>query len=528
MKSKKLIAFLSAITMLGSAFCTLPAMAAAGDDIVQHGDMEGHPDNSLLPYNWGHHSTWRSDEEGGPYIDSVAEGRKIGGNNVLVLSEVTDENAAGFGFNRGAVQYINDVNSIHNIKPGKSYKVSLTIGNLNETGESEYQVIFEGAGNPTYENNKVTIAAGETGYINDALISVPEGADVQYSTVVIQPVDSKGTFWIDNVSIIEQPDTILEISTDTDLSNAFINGGFYNILNDITATTATSLGKTEGNALTTGNIDGKSYTITYDNIWTAMLSLENEAGTNNSWNINNTIFAGKGRFFNVNGVKLTLKNVTFANSSENKAIANQGGTVTLDNVVFPSRTDGGYDVVSQWACGDLYLKGATKATILREAQHYALHTKDLAKGADVFIKVNISKTEGDETVLDEETTKTEYERIKSQAISDDLLMTCDDKNYTIHITTKPEFAGVVTNVVAVNGTGNYSATAATAFETTVSNKGGEGTVKSITWDITANGTTKSATANPTDLTLEKGAAVNLVLIVNGLHTTEKSTVVTVK
>lgn len=114
-------------------------------------------------------------------------------------------------------------------------------------------------------------------------------------------------------------------------------------------------------------------------------------------------------------------------------------------------------------------------------------------------------------------------------------MVCDDANYTIHITTKadepvvePEFAGSVTKVVAANGTGDKADTVATAFETTVSNTGAKGTVTSITWDITANETTKSATANPKGLTLEKGAAVNLVLIVNGLYTTENNTVVTVE
>ena len=126
MKSKKLIAFLSAVTMLGSAFCTLPAMAAAGDDIVQNGNMDGDYNSDLLPDFWMGHDTWRPDTEGGTYADSVAEGRNINGNNVLVLSEVTDEtNEAGFGYNRGARQYINDVNSIHNIKPGKAIRYLL-------------------------------------------------------------------------------------------------------------------------------------------------------------------------------------------------------------------------------------------------------------------------------------------------------------------------------------------------------------------------------------------------------------------
>lgn len=553
MKSKKLIAFLSAVTMLGSAFCTLPAMAAAGDDIVRNGNMEGHPKESLLPDYWGHHSTWRSAEDGGSYIDSVAEGRNINGNNVLVLSEVTDENAAGFGFNRGAVQYINDTaeTSKNRILPGKSYEVSLTIGNLNETGVSTYQVIFEGAGNPTYENNTVTIAAGETGYIKDALISVPIDASVQYSSVVIQPVDSKGTFWIDDVSIIERADVIEEINTPEDLSAAFTNGGAYIITQDLTVTSPVQL--SDSTAASSGMIDGQNNSISYSDSNNAMLDIE---GSNSySWSFSDMTMSGNGRFLILNNTKSSVNftDVNFDTSATNASIINRGGKLTLDNVVFPDRTDDAYDIISQWGCGDVIVKGATKARIYREESFYSLNTSGLTKGADVFVKFNNTPVQTEDEIkaahpeYDEEQITKELENqiarlerataaYNGVSVSDPSLQIIrDEENLSVHIITKPdepaeepEFAGVVINVVAANGTGDKADTSATAFETGISNKGGEGTVTSITWDITANGTTKSATANPTEMTLDNGASVNLVLIVNGLYTTENNTVVTVE
>lgn len=552
MKSKKLIAFLSAVTMLGSVFCTLPAMAAAGDDIVRNGNMEGHPKESLLPDYWRGHDTWRSEADGGTYVDSVAEGRNIGENNVLVLSEVTDEtNEAGRGLNRGARQYINDVNSIHNIKPGKSYKVSLTIGNMNKTGASEYQVIFEGAGNPKYENNTVTIPASETGCIEDALISVPIDADVQYSSVVIQPVDFKGTFWIDDVSIIEQADVIEEINTPEDLSAAFTDGGAYIITQDLTVTSPVQL--SDSTAASSGMIDGKNHSISYSDSNNAMLDIE---GSNSySWSFSDMTMSGNGIFLILNNTKSSVNftDVNFDTSATNASIINRGGKLTLDNVVFPERTDDAYDIISQWGCGDVIVKGATKARIYREESHYSLNTSGLTKGADVFVKFNNTPVQTKEEIKaahpeynEEQITKelenqtARLERAKAAyngvSVSDpSLQIIYDEENLSVHIITKPdepaekpEFAGEVTKVVAKNGTGSYSKTVATAFETTVSNTGGEGTVTSIIWDITANGTTKSTTANPKGLTLKKGGSVNLVLIVNDLYTTENNTDVTVE
>lgn len=545
MKSKKLIAFLSAVSMLGSAFCTLPAMAAAGDDIVQNGSMDGDYDSDLLPDFWGCHDTWRSEADGGPYVDSVAEGMNISENNVLVLSEVTDEtNEAGFGYNRGARQYINDVNSIHNIKQGKSYKVSLTIGNMNETGESTYQVIFEGAGNPTYKNNKVTIAAGKTGNIKDAIISVPIGADVKYSSVVIQPVDSKGTFWIDDVSIIEQADVIEEINTPENLSAAFTDGGAYIITQNLTVTSPVQL--SDSTAASSGMIDGQSHSISYSDSNNAMLDIE---GSNSySWSFSDMTMSGNGIFLILYNKKSSVNftDVNFDASATNASIINRDGKLTLDNVVFPDRTDGAYDIISQWGCGDVIVKGATKARIYREESFYSLNTSGLTKGADVFVKFNNTPVQTEEEIkaahpeyneeqitkeLENQTARLERATAAYNGVSvsdPSLQIIRDEKNLSVHITTKPEFAGSVEKVVAAKGTGDKAKTTATAFETTVSNKGGEGTVKSIKWDITANGTTKSTTANPTEMTLDNGASVNLVLIVNGLYTTENNTVVTVE
>lgn len=526
MKSKKLIAFLSAVTMLGSAFCTLPVMAEAGDNIVRFGDMEGYNENTLVPHYWGNHSTWRSAEEGGSYVDSVASGADINGSHVLVMSEVTDEtNTAGFGLNRGAMQYINDTSTIYNIKAGKSYKVSLTIGNLNKTGESTYQVIFEGAGSPTYENNTVTIAAGETGEIKDALISVAADANVVNASVVIQPVDSKGTFWIDDVSIIEQSDKEYaegEICDQYSLGLALSGSGDYTVTENFSASSGVTL--SDEATGTTGKIDGRNKTITYTNTSNAMLDIEGKAAYD--WTFSDMTVSGGGRMLIMNNTaaKATLTNVTFDQSAANCSLINRNGTLTLENVVFPDRTEG-YDVLCEWGSGVNVFKGATKARVNRSASYYNIDVTGLTKGADLFIQFN--KEHGN--------AQTDYDNVKGQTISEDLQMVCDDANYTIHITTKadepvvePEFAGSVTKVVAANGTGDKADTSATAFETVISNKGGEGTVTSITWDITANETTKSTTANPTEMTLDNGASVNLVLIVNGLYTTENNTVVTVE
>lgn len=519
MKSKKLIAFLSAVTMLGSVFCTLPAMAEAGDDLIMNGTMEGAGGDNIPYYTHTDTAKKEGTEEIDPENSSWIErsGAQVHSGNYSVKIH----HRTGTGKDKGFLGNYFTAPTV-----GKTYTVTAYI----YATEDDTFVIAPLNGYWDTSNGTVTgeCKAGEwTELTGEITISEWTGGEIK-----IWSEKNMSDFYVDDWSMIEQPDKEYaegEICDQYSLGLALSGSGDYKVTESFTASSGVTLSSTE--EYTVGKIDGQNNTITYTNTNNAMLDIEGQAPETMppmpyDWSFSDMTVSGGGRMLIMNNTaaKATLTNVTFDQSAVNCSLINRNGTLTLDNVVFPDRTEG-YDVLCEWGSGVNVFKGATKARVNRSASYYNIDVTGLTKGADLFIQFN----------KEHENAQTDYDNVKGQTISEDLQMVCDDANYTIHITTKadepvvePEFAGSVTKVVAANGTGDKADTSATAFETVISNKGGEGTVTSITWDITANGTTKSATANPTEMTLDNGASVNLVLIVNGLYTTENNTVVTVE
>ncbi len=525
MKSKKLIAFLSAVTMLGSAFCTLPAMAEAGTDLINNGTMEGADGNNIPHFA---HTTnaviERSDAQvhSGNYSVKIHDRTGVGKDNGF-LGQYFTAPTVGKTYTVTAYIYATETDTF-------------TIAPLNN-----YSTIAGGFVSEVCQAKQWTELTGN--------ITINEWAQ---GDIKIWSDNSTADFYVDDWSMIEQPDTPYvngQIVDGYSLSLALKNGGNYTVMKDYETMIRSSIVSEATQKDTVIDAAGKriQYPLpeTSPIPKTAMINIEEATAAPSETplidpnvEIKNAVFAGSGTFVINNAGKstVTISNTTFENSAVvnndavagNGAIINHSGTVILDNVVFPARTDGGSDVLVEWGGGQNYFKGSIKANIKKTCPWGDLYVQDLAPGADLTITLAYDG-DGDRDRA------SEVSRLQQsiEGNADIEFSSTEDveaKTTTVHIKYKdPVFSGNVTGVKTASGTGDYSSTVATAFETLITNAGGKATVKSIKWDIQSGDTSGSTTETPqTQITLENGGEVTVALIVNGLNDASAKPTVTVE
>lgn len=515
MKSKKLIAFLSAVTMLGSVFCTLPAMAEAGVDLIQTGTMEGAGKDNI-PYFA--HTTGAVIERSNDQVHS--------GNYSVKIYDRT-----GTGREKG---YLGNYFTAPTV--GKTYTVTAYI----YATETDTFTIAPLEGYWDSVNGTVTgeCKAGEwTKLTGDITISKWTGGDIK-----IWSDNSTADFYVDDWSMIEQPDTPYvdgQIVDGYSLSLALKKGGDYTVMNNYETMITSSIVSeaTQKNTV----IDACGKKIQYPSTEsssipnTAMINIASATAAPSETplvdpnvEIKNAVFAGSGTFIinNAGSSTVTISNTTFEDSAvvNNGAIINRNGTLTLENVVFPERTDGGSDVLAEWGGGQNYFKGSIKANIKKTCSWGNLYVQDLAPGADLTITLAY---DGDRA---SEVSRLQQSIEGNADIEFSSTENAEAKTTTVHIKYKdPVFSGNVTEVKTASGTGDYIETVATAFKTMITNNGGKATVKSIKWDIQSGDASGSTTKIPqTQITLENGGEVTVALIVAGLNDDLAKATVTVE
>lgn len=404
MDIKRIIALAAAAAMLGASAVTVSA--EAGDDLLLTG---GGAESGAR--GDGSPNYWTMDDPDVIYCnDSVYV---HSGNGSVKVTNATGGKDGG-----NAGPYFDTQPTVGETYEITAYIYALADGKYSISPLSGYWDTVNGvitedcrAGEWTEISGRITISEWKNGML------------------VIWPEQATDTFYIDDVSMVEVEDA--SITDYNSLKSALTVSGKGAVENSFTADEE-SISMPSG---VTSYITGSGNTITRNvgsNDSGALIRFTDN--TTASLSISDVKFAGKGVFLKMESTAahVTLNNVDFTDSSGDNysAIYSQNVTLTLNNVTFPDR-ETGYDLTSEWGCGTIYLTGATKLSMQKEAQHYSLHVTGLTKGADV--KIAFTGADGDASDIP-------YNAVVAQKdqLSPDLEMICDPEAKTVHIITKTE------------------------------------------------------------------------------------------
>ncbi len=222
------------------------------------------------------------------------------------------------------------------------------------------------------------------------------------------------------------------ITNAAELDSAHAAGGEYVLAGDLEVANSGM-----NNSVTTGEIDGKGFTVTKKNekLGDAMLYQNNES----SWTYKNFIFDGNGQNVTFSDAcmwymagNITFENVVFRNfkgsSGERFTLTNAGADMVLKDVVFEGNANTSQTVFDDnpglniiWNESTTKLEGATKVNISYEAGE--IDVSALSDGCDVVIAAS---------------SEDKYNKAAALESPDGVIKTCDDASMTVSFISEPK------------------------------------------------------------------------------------------
>lgn len=222
------------------------------------------------------------------------------------------------------------------------------------------------------------------------------------------------------------------ITNAAELDSAHASGGEYVLSGNLEVANSGM-----NDFVTTGEIDGKGFTVTKKNekLGDAMLYQNNES----SWLYKNFIFDGNGQNVTFSDAcmwymagEITFENVVFRNfkssSGERFALTNAGADMVLKDVVFEGNVNTAQTVFDEnpglniiWNDSTTKLEGATKVNISYGAGE--IDVSELSYGCDVVISASSADR---------------YSKAAALESPDGVIKTCDDASMTVSFISEPK------------------------------------------------------------------------------------------